>query len=316
MKRPIAMIAGFLIVPTCGVVAILTAQERYNSSSNKQRRTSGDAQVVGGSPPVPGYTVPGYTVPGYSVPGSAAPAYPAPQALNRTGDQPYYHAVVDYGSPAQFNPLPQQAQQAMVAQAQQALATASSPEERERVHAKLREALNQQFDADMQQREKELDGIRQRLGEMTRLLEKRSAAKEQIVELRLQVLAQDADGLGWVSAVGRWPSNTSPGVPLPSLPPSNYGFSPYSNQGTGFPAPAAPAPPNMFIPNVINGANIESTYPSALPGRASAPRLNAPPSDPNNFQNNGARSEQPMFSADEEPERFENNRSPDSDDAE
>ncbi len=309
MKRPIAMIAGFLIVPACGVIAILTAQERYNSSSNNKRPALGLAEVNGGFPLVD--------------------AYAAPQDPNRTGPQPYFHALADNGSPVLFNPLVQQAQQAQVAQAQQALAAASSPEERERVQAKLREALNQQFDADMQQREKELEGIRQRVAEMTRLLEKRSAAKEQIIELRLQVLAQDADGLGWASAAGRWPSNAGPGVQLPGLPPPNYSFSPYTNQGTGFASPLAPAPPNIFMPNVINGANIESTYQSALPGPgtvgtvlpgpapARAPRPNSPASEPNAFQrNNDARSEQPLFSADEEPDRSENKRSPDNDDAE
>jgi hypothetical protein len=247
-------------------------------------------------------------------------AYAAPQDPNRIGAQPYFHAVADNGSQVLFNPLVQQAQQAQAVQAQQALAAASSPEERERVQAKLREVLNQQFDADMQQREKELEGIRQRVAEMTRLLEKRSAAKEQIIELRLQVLAQDADGLGWASAAGRWPGNAGPGVPLPNLPPPTYSFSPISTPGTAFNPPAAPAPPNVFIPNVINGANIESTYPNALPasgailpGVAPAPRTNP---EPNSSQKDELRSEQPLFSADEVPGISENNRSPDNDDAE
>lgn len=296
MKRPIAIIAGFLIVPACGVVAVLTAQERYNSSSNNQKRASGIAEGAGGFRAVSGYA--------------------APQGPNRTGDQPYYHTVVDYypvdgyNSPAQFHsPVHESAQ--LVQQAQQALAAASSPEERERVQAKLREALNQQFDADMQQREKELEGIRQRVAEMSRLLEKRSAAKEQIIELRLQVLAQDADGLGWASAAGRWPGNAGPGVSLPNLPPPNFGFSPYPTPGTGFPPPAVPAPPNMSIPNIINGANRESTFPSSLPGRgttlpgrATAPRLNNPASESNNFQNSDTRSGLLPLPADEEPVPF------------
>jgi hypothetical protein len=234
----------------------------------------------------------------------------------------YYPPVSGYSTPAQFNsPLHESA--LLVQQAQQALANARSDEEREGAQANLRKALNLQFDADMEQREKELEGIRERLTEMTRLLEKRSAAKEQIVELRLQVLAQDADGLGWASAAGRWPGNAGPGVQLPGLPPPNYGFSPYSTPGTGFNAPAAPSPPNMSIPNIINGANIESTYPNALPsgsntipGRATAPRPDNRNPEPNNFPPNDARSEQPLFSTDEEPGRSENNRSPDNDDAE
>lgn len=314
MKRPIAIIAGFLIVPACGVVAVLTAQERYNSSSNNQKRTAGFAQVAGGPLPVPGY---------------AAPAYPAPQAPNRTGGQLYYaDALAEFdNSFKQFHsPVHESAQ--LVQQAQQGLATAGNEEERERAKASLRKALNLQFDADMEQREKELAGIRERLTEMTRLLEKRSAAKEQIVDLRLQVLAQDADGLGWASAVGKWPGNAGPGpgVPLPNLPPPNYGYSPYSTPGTAFNTLAAPAPPHMPMPTVVNGSNLEPMLPPGFPGPgtalpgpvpARAPRPNSPASEPNAFQkNNDPRSEQPLFSADEEPGRSENYRSSDNDDAE
>jgi len=319
MKRPIAMIAGFLIVPACGVVAILTAQERYNNrNSAKDRRVTGLAQV----PMQP----------------TILPTLGGPQRSFEANNQPthmnvYYPAVSAYSPPAQFN-SPMHESALLVQQAQQALANARSDEEREGAQANLRKALNLQFDADMEQREKELEGIRRRLTEMTRLLEKRSAAKEQIVELRLQVLAQDAAGLGWASAVGRWPSNLGPGpgVQLPNLPPPNYNFSPspYSDPGTGFNAPAAPSPPNMSIPNIVNGSNLESLLPSipapAIPGPgtalpppapARAPRPNNPVSEPSAFQkNNDARSEQPLFSADKEPARSEKNRSPDNDDSE
>lgn len=313
MKRPIAMIAGFLIVPACGVVAILKAQERYNNgNSAKDRRVTGLA-----SNPLPPPIAPPALAP---LDGGPQRSY---QVNQPTHMNVYYPPVSGYSPPSQFNsPLHESA--LLVQQAQQALANARSDEESQGAQANLRKALNLQFDADMEQREKELESIRERLTEMTRLLEKRSAAKEQIVELRLQVLAQDADGLGWASAAGRWPGNAGPGVPHPNLPPPNYGFSPYSTPGTGFNAPTAPTPPNVSIPNVMNGANLEPMLPpgvpgpgAALPGRAIAPRPDNRNPEPNNLLPNEARLEQPApFSADEEPGRSENNRRPDNDDAE
>ncbi|MGD9854147.1 MAG: hypothetical protein AB7U20_04270 [Planctomycetaceae bacterium] len=77
------------------------------------------------------------------------------------------------------------------------LKSVKSDEEKEAVTKELRDALLTAFDADMRQRQAELDKIKQRVAAMEAELEKRTAAKDDIVALRLQVLVNDAAGLGW-----------------------------------------------------------------------------------------------------------------------
>ncbi len=130
-----------------------------------------------------------------------------------------------------------------VQNAQQFLKSAGTDKEREEAQDGLREALSAQFDADVKKREEELESIRKRLTEMTELLEKRTAAKEEIVDLRLQVLSQDADGLGWADSNDGWLIKHDAGLSF---------FQPASI-GATFPAGAAdfarPSPAAQTLPS-------------------------------------------------------------------
>lgn len=60
-----------------------------------------------------------------------------------------------------------------------------------------KEALEIQFDADIAKRRMELSAIKKRVEKMEATLEKRIADKDKIIDLRFQVIQNDAQGLGW-----------------------------------------------------------------------------------------------------------------------
>lgn len=85
------------------------------------------------------------------------------------------------------------------------LKNAKSTEQKEQTKKSVREALVEYFDADMKQREAELDRLKARSEKMSAALKKREAAKEQLVDLQLKSFQYEAEGLGLFSK----PSNQS-----------------------------------------------------------------------------------------------------------
>ena len=80
---------------------------------------------------------------------------------------------------------------------QQLLAVAKTDEQKKDAKEKLSKALDREFEADVARRRSELDAIKERLATMEALLKKRVDGKEEIVALRLQVMLNNASGLGW-----------------------------------------------------------------------------------------------------------------------
>ena len=64
----------------------------------------------------------------------------------------------------------------------------------------LKIALEKFFDADLKAREAEIDGIEKRVERLVALIKKRRDAEERIISLQLQVLKNEADGLGFFSS--------------------------------------------------------------------------------------------------------------------
>ena len=87
--------------------------------------------------------------------------------------------------------------------AQRELASAQSDEEKSKAKETLSKALSDCFDQDVENRKQELESIRTRLAEMETQLKKRMDGKDDIVRLRLQVLANNANGLGWADPSNR-----------------------------------------------------------------------------------------------------------------
>jgi hypothetical protein len=78
----------------------------------------------------------------------------------------------------------------------------------------LREALESEYDEFLSSQEKELDKMEEKMKELRSQLEKRRDAKDDLIELRLKTLENDASGLGWPGGQGRsffW--HTAPGAP-------------------------------------------------------------------------------------------------------
>ena len=78
----------------------------------------------------------------------------------------------------------------------QQLKAAQSTNEKDHTKNSLREALVEYFDGDMQQRRAELDKLTSRSSVMSAALEKRAAAKEQLIDLQLKSFKYEAEGLG------------------------------------------------------------------------------------------------------------------------
>ena len=79
------------------------------------------------------------------------------------------------------------------------LEAAKTDEEREELQTKLREATEEYFDRDMNHRRAELNRLQKRAGETESLLSKRTSMKEELVDLQLQVMINNAEGLGLVA---------------------------------------------------------------------------------------------------------------------
>jgi hypothetical protein len=115
-----------------------------------------------------------------------------------------------------------------IEQARRQLRKAESDEDKSAAVNKLREALGDYFDRDLEAREKSLDKLRKRLTEMEKLLEKREAAKSDIVDLQLKMFINESEGMGFFGGMPgetvmdfttRWstsaPAPLMPGVPHP-----------------------------------------------------------------------------------------------------
>jgi hypothetical protein len=169
--------------------------------------------------------------------------------------------------------------------------------------AKLRAALAKQFEAQQKQRTREIGSIEERLNKLKETLQKRDAAKDKIVDRRLDQLTGVRDELAWEETPGLQPSgnnrfpnspspyppglspqpmgvprtivpragNTGPTTTFPMMPGGSFPVPPPTAPTLTTPVPAAPpvppAPPARVIPS------------SGVPGTTPAPPV-APPAPP------------------------------------
>ncbi len=97
-----------------------------------------------------------------------------------------------------------------IQEARRRLAQAETEEEEATALEELRAALGSYFDQDLELRRKELGVVREELKRLQSLLQKRAAAKADIVDLQLQMFINEADGLGFFSG-GVGPESATPG---------------------------------------------------------------------------------------------------------
>lgn len=95
------------------------------------------------------------------------------------------------------------------------------------LRGKLSEALQQQFELRQQMRDREIAALEEQIKRLRDVFEKRAAAKQRIVEARLDQLLRAAEGLGWDASVGGAPRALDPLVarPVPvQVDPVDSGF--------------------------------------------------------------------------------------------
>jgi hypothetical protein len=107
-------------------------------------------------------------------------------------------------------------------------ADAGNDPDRKRLSADLRANLAKQFDVQRQRRELELARVEERVRKLREQIKKRNDARETIIDRRVDLLINDADGLGWsapASPSGRGSTKSSgtgigpfPGTSSPNGP--------------------------------------------------------------------------------------------------
>jgi hypothetical protein len=133
-----------------------------------------------------------------------------------------------------------------IREAAKALVDAEDDDAREDAERNLNEQLIEYFEEDMKRREEELANVERRVKELRELLERRREKKDDIIRLQVEVLQNEANGLGFFSAEGPggaqqlnaffWPQGPGAGLPQGHPPVQAIPTSPYVPG-----APAAPA---------------------------------------------------------------------------
>lgn len=165
--------------------------------------------------------------------------------------------------------------------AAEALRDAEGEAEQTATQAKLNELLSQYFEQDMVRRQAELEDIEKRLSKLREQLDRRRAKKEEIIDLQMKVLVNEADGLGFFGNSSPWELDV-------------FGVSPPFGGAPGIPAPRRikrpPVPPRGEVP--IEAA--PPAQPAVAPQDAAAASAPQPATTP-------AAAPQPATSSDEAP---------------
>ncbi|HEX2475762.1 MAG TPA: hypothetical protein VHK01_13510 [Lacipirellulaceae bacterium] len=140
---------------------------------------------------------------------------------------------------------PQPERMNRIREAAKALVDAEDDDAREDAESNLNEQLDEYFEEDMNRREEELANVERRVKELRELLERRREKKDDIVRLQMEVLQNEANGLGFFSAEGPggaqlpnaflWPQGPAAALPQGHPPVQAVPATPY--------APGAPAAP-------------------------------------------------------------------------
>lgn len=81
------------------------------------------------------------------------------------------------------------------------------------MEAKFETQLGELFDLQQQEREAQLKPMEERVKKLREMLSKRAAMRDDLIQLRLKVLLQDADGMGWGPDEFLMPLRNSAGQP-------------------------------------------------------------------------------------------------------
>jgi flagellar motility protein MotE (MotC chaperone) len=109
--------------------------------------------------------------------------------------------VPQYSGPANHNVLLTDGLnvQSQTAGLAQQYVKAEKDDEKKEIRKKLTDVLGQQFNAQVQRQQKDLEDLEKQIASLRAVLKKRQDAKSTIVERRVEQLIQEAEGLGWTA---------------------------------------------------------------------------------------------------------------------
>jgi hypothetical protein len=139
---------------------------------------------------------------------------------------------------------PRHQQSEKIAKALAAWKKAESESDRDDAREALHDALVEEYDSALEGYEKYLDDLSKRLEELREQVSERRSAKDKLVDLRLEMLINEAQGLGWPGDHGGFHF---------SMPGMNFmHVAPPSMPAPGV-HPAMPAPPTAETPRAGGG---------------------------------------------------------------
>ena len=186
----------------------------------------------------------------------------------------------------------------------------ASDQDRAKARTTLSSYLTAQFDHDQQMRRKQIKSLEEEVDKLKKQIAKREESKDKLVELRLTLIENDANGLAFPQAFNQIPGANGPGFGpagtvygSPGSAYSVYGspgsaYSVYGSPGSAYSvqtynAPnslsAGAVPPSaVYMPFVGFGQN--GQYPAAMPGYPIPPNPTVPPTPPSPAPNTTNRS--------------------------
>lgn len=107
---------------------------------------------------------------------------------------------------------------------------------------KLTELLDKQFAADMEHRKQTIGQLQEQIDALKEQMAKREQARERIIDLRIELMINEADGLGFPSSWSRWPGMPSARYTVPAMVPAGVPYETSYVPGPSWEGPArAPA---------------------------------------------------------------------------
>lgn len=183
-----------------------------------------------------------------ATPGSAFPG-DGPMAQDIFEPSPFAPMTQDPSEVSPFAPapvmMPSRRAGNDLQKALRAFASAESDDDKSGAKKKVKSELEKQYDAFLERDQARVDKLFDRLKKLEEQLEKRKAAKDRLVELKLEMLISQAEGLGW-------PSDNSGMIYRPSTLPSTFADPALYNPGELPPTATTPMEPSRPVPGLPN----------------------------------------------------------------
>ena len=112
-------------------------------------------------------------------------------------------------------------------------------DEKDDLESKIRSLLEEQYDAFLVQNEEQIEQLQERLNRLKDQLDRRRSAKNKMVDLEFERMANEADGL-------IWPNRSPRGISSWNTQSTPFGLAP-----AGVPTRPDPAPPRAALPSGV-----------------------------------------------------------------